>query len=399
MHAGGHGCAGAGQSQRDRARLAGRNRRERGIRAAVLGRVHRRQRGRLQHQRAAGRGRTPTRPSTFTGVRAARPSLCRPGRRARLAEFHVDRGRGVSRRRQDLYFWTGEQLVAGDTDKADDTYEWSNGVTTLVSAGSGTGCFGQDNVYPHGMSADGNHLYVGTSNRLLPSDTDCNQDLYEYSGGVLSMVHSGPGATGLMGTSADGARIFFTASDSLAPGDTDSQNDIYLRESGNFTLISLGPDGGNGAFSAFQEIGGWVSHDGHRAYFRTFEPLVSSDTDTAIDTYSWHDGARRAREPGTGRWQHRDGGQVHGSVPAGRGAGVPPDPRVARRGRYRRAIRRVRTCGWGDDAPQHRAGRRQRGIRRETCRQNAWSEDGGKVFFNTIEKLVAADTDTAYDAV
>ena len=95
------------------------------------------------------------------------------------------------------HFWTGEQLVAGDTDNADDTYEWSNGVTTLVSAGSGTGCFGQDSVYPHGMSADGNHLYVGTSNRLLPSDTDCNQDLYEYSGGVLSLVHSGPGAYGI----------------------------------------------------------------------------------------------------------------------------------------------------------------------------------------------------------
>ena len=58
-----------------------------------------------------------------------------------------------------------------------DTYEWSNGVTTLVSAGSGNGRFGQDNVYLHGISADGNHLYVGTSNRLLPSYMDCNTDL------------------------------------------------------------------------------------------------------------------------------------------------------------------------------------------------------------------------------
>ena len=169
-----------------------------------------------------------------------------------------------------------------------------------------------------------------------------------------------------------------------------------MRESGNFTLVSLGPDGGNGAFSAFQEIGGWVSHDGHRAYFRTFEPLVSSDTDTAIDTYSWHDGVVEHVSQGpTGGNTGTEGRFMGASQPDGARAFLQtPESLVAgdtdaRSDVYERASGATTLLSTGPAGGN--------GAFDVDLPSNAWTEDGGRVFFHTNEKLVAADTDTAYD--
>jgi hypothetical protein len=82
--------------------------------------------------------------------------------------------------------------------------------------------------------------------------------------------------------SGDGARVFFETPESLVAGDTDTAYDIYQREGGTTTLISTGPAGGNGNFDAFPDD---VSKDGSRVFFETDERLVAGDTDNFFDVY------------------------------------------------------------------------------------------------------------------
>ena len=117
--------------------------------------------------------------------------------------------------------------------------------------------------------------------------------------------------------------------------DTDATEDVYERSGGQTTLVSTGPTGGNGAAGA-SLVG--ASADGTRVFFRTLESLVSADTDATEDVYE------------------RSGGQttlVSTGVTGGNGA----------------------------------VGAFFAGV----------SDDGGRVFFRTVESLVSADTDAVVD--
>jgi hypothetical protein len=91
--------------------------------------------------------------------------------------------------------------------------------------------------------------------------------------------------------SQSGEAIFFTTTEKLVPGDTDTKQDVYERvyDSGLGEYVtrevSIGPVGGNDAYEAFFER---ISGDGKQAFFSTFEPLVSTDTDTKRDVYVRH---------------------------------------------------------------------------------------------------------------
>ena len=87
---------------------------------------------------------------------------------------------------------TAEQLVAADTDTAEDTYDRSGGTTTLVSTGpQATFCFSSATpAYSYGISPDGNRILFTTSDRLVPEDTDCAQDVYERAGGTTTTLIS-----------------------------------------------------------------------------------------------------------------------------------------------------------------------------------------------------------------
>src|SRR5207249_2347935 len=57
------------------------------------------------------------------------------------------------------------------------------------------------------------------------------------------------------GASTDGSRVALDTNDQLLSADTDSKEDLYVRSGGVLSLVSTGPAGGNGAFDAgFDEI-------------------------------------------------------------------------------------------------------------------------------------------------
>jgi hypothetical protein len=197
-----------------------------------------------------------------------------------------------------VFFSTSEALIAGDTDTRRDIYRRAGGTTELVSTGpaGGNGAFDADFM---GASLDGSNAYVRTEESLVATDTDTGcaagqgpqcRDVYEYAGGITSLVSTGPaGGNGAFDASfavvsLDGRRVFFDTREPITAGDTDTSIDVYERFGGATTLLSTGPTGGNGAFAAFLFSNG-LSDDGTRAFFDTRESLMTSDTDTSFDIY------------------------------------------------------------------------------------------------------------------
>jgi hypothetical protein len=185
---------------------------------------------------------------------------------------------------------------------------------------------------------------------LTGSDTDLQTDVYQSSGGTTTLLSVGPaGGNGalpaaLEGISTDGTRVFFSTTEALTAGDTDMRRDVYRRVGATTDLVSTGPGGGNGSFDA--DFMG-ASFDGSRAYIRTEEALVAGDTDTGCaagsgpqcrDIYEWAAGTTTQMSTG----------------PSGGNGAF--DSSFA-----------------------------------------AVSLDGTRVFFDTRESMVAADTDTSVD--
>jgi len=197
-----------------------------------------------------------------------------------------------------VFFHTSEKLVNGDTDSSPDVYEWAGGTTTLLSTGPDGGN-AEIPAFFKGASQDGGHVFFETYESLVSTDTDATTDVYERSGGTTTRLSFGPsgGNGGLdeffdaffRGASDDGSRVFFETNEQLVSSDTDVQWDVYERSGGVTTLVSTGPNGGNGAFdSSFRG----ASVDGNRVFFQTKEPLVSADTDGGFqDVYERSAGA------------------------------------------------------------------------------------------------------------
>jgi Ca2+-binding RTX toxin-like protein len=236
------------------------------------------------------------------------------------------------------FFRTSESLVSADTDTWWDVYERAGGQTTLVSADTQT-----RHALFAGASADGSRVFLETDESLVSADTDLANDVYERSGGQVTLVSTGPAdAHGAFpavfrGASQDGSRVFFDSGAALVGADTDTAQDSYERAGGQTTLLSTGPAGGNGALDASLEYG-HVSRDGTSVVFRTNESLVNADTDAAQDLYQRAEGQTALVSAG----------------PAGGNGDAD---------------------AWLTDA----------------------SADGSRVFFETDESLVSIDTDESYD--
>ena len=201
-----------------------------------------------------GSGTSRRRAGQSHGVRARVPGSDRWQRGA------ADAVRGVVRRRDPRLPPHRGAAGTSDTDAAFDLYERAGGVTTHLSVGPAGGNAG---VVPSlgGTSEDGRRVFIDTPEKLVPEDTDdcvpevpeenpC-ADVYEVSGGVMTLISTGPGGHGgfgalFAGASADGTRVFFTTSEQLAASDTDMELDIYEREGGSTTLLSTGPPAATG---------------------------------------------------------------------------------------------------------------------------------------------------------
>ena len=294
------------------------------------------------------------------------------------------------------FFETQESLVSADTDTGMDIYERAGGRTTLVSTGpdGGNGAFWADFV---DASKDGKHVFFETYESLVSADGDTSNDVYERADGQTSLVSTGPGGGGdgsfdthLMGVSDDGTRAFFETDESLASADTDTGHDVYERAGGQTTLVSTGPDGGNGAFwSDFVD----ASTDGKHVFFETYESLVSADTDSAADVYERANGQTTlvSCSPDGGNADFdasladasADGTRVffetRESLVSADSDGVQDV--------YERADGQTTLVSAGPDG-----GNGDRDVYLEGA-----SADGTRVFFETDESLVAADTDLTWD--
>ncbi len=294
-----------------------------------------------------------------------------------------------------VFFGTDEQLVSADTDSEHDVYERSGGQTKLVSAGEINGN-GAINAFYTGASSDGTKVFFETGEQLVSADTDSVQDVYERSGGQTKLISAGEingnggNAAGYADASSDGTKVFFGTDEQLVSADTDSVQDTYERSGGQTTLVSAGEINGNGANLAnFAD----ASSDGTKVFFGTGEQLVSADTDSQTDVY----------ERSGGQTKRVSAGEINGNGGQRRllqrrlerrHQGLLPDRRAAGERRHRKRDRRLRALGRADEA---RLGGRDQRQRRQRRLLHGASSDGTKVFFGTDEQLVSADTDSEHD--
>jgi hypothetical protein len=299
-----------------------------------------------------------------------------------------------------VFFETGENLVAADIDSLKDVYQRSGGTTTLVSApGAGAGGSPQAALF-EGSSSDGTKVFFETNETLVAADTDGQSDVYERSSGATTLVSApGAGASGLPqaalfeGSSSDGTKVFFDTSENLVTADTDGQTDVYERSSGATTLVSAPGAGASGSSAGASFQGS--SSDGTKVFFETSENLVTADTDGQTDVYERSSGATTlVSAPGAGASGSSGGASFQGSSSDGTkvffmtGENLVAADTDGQTDVYERssgATTLVSAPGAGASGSSGPAS------------FQGSSSDGTKVFFTTGEKLVAADTDSLID--
>jgi hypothetical protein len=196
-----------------------------------------------------------------------------------------------------VFFTTAESLVGGgDTDSANDVYEWSNGTIELVTPAA---CPSDCGATFDAASADSETVVFSTAEQLSGEDTDSAVDIYEQEVGGGTPLLVSRAATGCAGcangpadsrfnrASSDASRVVFTTVASLSGEDGDSEDDIYTRDAtaGETSLITTSPSycplakGNCGAtFVA-------TSGDGRHVFFTTVERFTLEDGDNEVDIY------------------------------------------------------------------------------------------------------------------
>jgi hypothetical protein len=291
----------------------------------------------------------------------------------------------------EVFFHTQEPLTSDDTDTTQDVYGRTNGVTAQVSVGP-SGGNGFVAAFFDGVSADGARVFFHTAESLEPADTDTQTDVYERSGGTATLVSRGSTGNGSAsanfdGASSDGARVFFHTVDSFDPADSDAQTDIYERAGGTTSLVSTGPSGGNGATPASFDH---VSADGSRVTFDTLESLVPGDTDAMEDLYQRAGGTTSQLSTGPNGGNaivpaYFDGASNDGvRVFFDTQEPLVPADSDAQADVYERFAGTTTLLSAGGNGAIG-------------AFYDGASEDGRRVFFDTRESLLPADTDTARD--
>jgi hypothetical protein len=219
-----------------------------------------------------------------TELVSAGEATCQPG--CGNGEFEVSR-RGASGDGAFAYFTTAEPLSGADTDSAFDIYarDLEDGTTSLVSAGGCGGC-GNGGAVPifDGSSFDGTRVFFSSEEKLVGADTDSATDVYARdlpAGPTILISDGGEDVTAsFAAASADGLHVFFTSAEDLLEADEDAVNDVYEWTGGTLELITSAPCssicGAN--FDA-------VSADSTKVLFSTAGPLVAGDEDTSDDIY------------------------------------------------------------------------------------------------------------------
>jgi hypothetical protein len=292
-------------------------------------------------------------------------------------------------------FSTATSLSPLDTDTQTDVYEYSGGVFTLRSLGS-SGGNGATPVEFRGANEDASHVYFTTTEKLVAADTDAASDLYQNFAGNTTILSLGPfggnstGITYFGGSSADGSHVFFGTSDQLTADDLDARTDTYDNFNGTLTRISTGPIGGQGPFGVAYAGN---TPDGSTVFFQTKEQLTVDDTDDDNrDTYSRTAGVTRLESTGplpsaatiaTFKGASLDGSKVFFVTEEP----LLPEDQDIYNDVYQRSGGTTTLLSQG---PVSASGP-------NSAIWSGMSEDGSRVFFSTDEQLVAEDTDGSRD--
>jgi hypothetical protein len=209
---------------------------------------------------------------------------CAPG--CGNAAFEVER-RGISADGRYAYFVTTERLGSADADEAPDIYarDIQAGNTYLVSSGQCAGC-GNGGAVPifDGASSTGTRVFFSIEEQLVGADADSATDVYarDLPGGPTFLVSGGSGevTASFAANSADGAHAFFTTAEGLDANDSDEANDVYEWTGGSISLVT--PASCSGLCGASFEA---VSADSTEVVLSSAEKLVGADTDNAVDIY------------------------------------------------------------------------------------------------------------------
>lgn len=225
----------------------------------------------------------PGGPTTL--VSAGDPACAPCGNSAAAAIFA-----GSSTSGDRVFFATSEGLVPADVDGANDVYQRSGGVTTLVSAGTAS--------QPASFAAapgSGSRAFFVTAESLVGADTNDATDIYMWEGGAPQLISSGSCCDSTFAAvTSDAATVFFTTTESLAVGDGDGSADIYAQDvaGGAPVFVSAGdpacdPCGDGAAAARFNR----ASADGSRVFFTSVEVLSPQDFDADDDIYARDVGA------------------------------------------------------------------------------------------------------------
>jgi hypothetical protein len=307
--------------------------------------------------------------------------------------------RGMSADGTRVFMQTSEPLVSFDTDAAIDVYERGNGGTTLLSTGPTGGNASNSSTFL-AASQDGSKVFFRTVERLVSSDTDSAQDIYQRSNGTTTLVSTGPsGGNGAFNVvfdriSADGSTVLFDTGEALTGTDTDGWRDVYQRSGSTTTQVSLGSIGGNGEFDA--TFAG-ASRDAATVFFTTEEWLASSDFDLMQDVYERAGGATTHLSIGPAGGNGNDDFSYDaffaGTSASGAKAWIKTDEALTFDDAdtfddvYEASGGAIARISYGSSGGNGDFGAFFDGA----------SDDGSRVFLDTTESLVPGDTDSSYD--
>lgn len=198
-----------------------------------------------------------------------------------------------------VLFATRERLASSDDDSSLDAYLREGSSLTHVSDRQGSGDPELDSM-PAAISLDGARAFVSSAEPLTSDDDDGSaDDVYQWtaaSGLELLSDRATLGAdqnkdAAFAGRSADGTRVLIATDEPLTAEDGDSVRDVYMRSGGTTRLQSDRVR--SGADAALPISGVLLSLDGSRSFFVTREPLVTEDSDSALDLYEHASGVTR----------------------------------------------------------------------------------------------------------
>src|SRR5581483_5027731 len=197
-------------------------------------------------------------------------------------------------------------LVAGDTNNAEDVfvYDRAAGTTTRVSVGPGGAQAGGDSYDP-AVSGDGRYVaFASDAADLVPGDTNRATDVFVHDrvAGTTTRVSVGPGGAQAGGVSSkpslsgDGRVLaFLSDAPDLVAGDTngDTVADVFVRDLETGTTTEVRGNGGDGPPGDGPSGAPRLSADGRTVAFASAAAnLVPGDTNGVTDAFVFDRAAR-----------------------------------------------------------------------------------------------------------